>query len=194
MAKIKICSVDGCDKPVQSRGLCSPHYRRLLRHGDPLLGNAAHGSGRRWLTANSLYQDEECLIWPFSKTKAGFVWMNGNRGTQQTASRAMCELVYGPPPEPWYQAAHSCGNGAGGCVNPKHLRWCTPSDNRRDTIVHGTVKRGSNHYLAKLTETDVKHIRAMKGLVVQRRLAEKYGVSHSLISRIQSRLEWSWLK
>ena len=33
---VKICSVDGCDKPVQAKGLCNTHYKRLQRLGDPL--------------------------------------------------------------------------------------------------------------------------------------------------------------
>lgn len=33
MAK-SICSVDGCDKPVQGRGWCHTHYERWRRHGD----------------------------------------------------------------------------------------------------------------------------------------------------------------
>jgi hypothetical protein len=31
-----LCSVDGCKQPVQARGFCPKHYRRLMRHGDPL--------------------------------------------------------------------------------------------------------------------------------------------------------------
>jgi hypothetical protein len=33
---------------------------------------------------------------------------------------------------------HSCGNGDKGCVNPKHLRIGTPSENNADTLEHGT--------------------------------------------------------
>lgn len=34
---MKICTVDGCDKPVQARGMCGMHYRRWRLHGDPLI-------------------------------------------------------------------------------------------------------------------------------------------------------------
>lgn len=30
------CSVEGCERLRHCRGLCSPHYRKLQRHGDPL--------------------------------------------------------------------------------------------------------------------------------------------------------------
>jgi hypothetical protein len=29
-----MCSIDGCDRTTYTRGLCEPHYRRLLRTGD----------------------------------------------------------------------------------------------------------------------------------------------------------------
>ena len=39
---IRPCRLDGCDgttgQPGTAKGLCSKHYTRLQRHGDPLLG------------------------------------------------------------------------------------------------------------------------------------------------------------
>ena len=32
----KICSIEGCEKPVKSRGWCDMHWTRWRRHGDPL--------------------------------------------------------------------------------------------------------------------------------------------------------------
>lgn len=40
MAKVVPCSVDACERRAEKRGLCSTHYSRLRRHGDPL-GRAA---------------------------------------------------------------------------------------------------------------------------------------------------------
>jgi len=31
----KPCTVEGCSKPIQSRGWCSAHYTKVLRFGDP---------------------------------------------------------------------------------------------------------------------------------------------------------------
>lgn len=33
------CSVEWCKKPAKGKGLCSSHYHRLVRYGDPLGGN-----------------------------------------------------------------------------------------------------------------------------------------------------------
>lgn len=32
---MKICSVEGCERPCYSRGCCGMHYSRLHKHGDP---------------------------------------------------------------------------------------------------------------------------------------------------------------
>jgi len=186
MADEKLCAVGGCCKPIiNRRGYCSAHYRRLLRHGDPTKGNADHGAGDRWLKEHTAFSGDECLIWPFSKSTAGYAYVRVKpKRNPQSAARVMCEWVKGPPPAQWYQAAHSCGNGSGGCVNPKHLNWKTPADNHADKRGHGTLMAGGSHYNAKLSDEDVAYIRSMKGAVVQRQLAEQFGVSHALISSI----------
>lgn len=33
---MKICKIDGCERKHCALGLCSMHYKRLLKHGDPL--------------------------------------------------------------------------------------------------------------------------------------------------------------
>lgn len=33
---LEVCSVSGCDKLVHAKGLCNTHYRRFLKHGNPL--------------------------------------------------------------------------------------------------------------------------------------------------------------
>ena len=32
---MKDCSVDDCTRPSRSKGLCAPHYQKLVRHGTP---------------------------------------------------------------------------------------------------------------------------------------------------------------
>jgi hypothetical protein len=153
----------------------------------------ANGTAKRWVHEHARHRGRKCLIWPFARLQNGYgvVRMNG-AGSMQIASRAMCEVAHGKPPKPWYEASHSCGNG--GCVNPMHLKWKTPSDNRADKNRHGTAIRGSQHSRSKLSEGNVRKIRSLKGLVTQSSLAKRFGVAPSLISKVQNRIEWSWLK
>ena len=37
-ATVKLCAVEGCERPRHAGGLCGSHYHRFVRHGDPLGG------------------------------------------------------------------------------------------------------------------------------------------------------------
>lgn len=32
---MRVCTINSCGKPHKAQGMCSKHYARLLRHGDP---------------------------------------------------------------------------------------------------------------------------------------------------------------
>ena len=40
---MRVCSIEGCDRPVDRRGWCLRHYGRWYRHGDPLAGRGPSG-------------------------------------------------------------------------------------------------------------------------------------------------------
>jgi len=196
--KFKACSIDGCNRNAHhsasgSKGLCGAHRKRLWRHGDPEAGKTADGVPRRFIQEVVLsYAGEDCLPWPYAKGPEGrgiVTFKNKNF----IASRFICELVHGAPPTPKHEAAHNCGKGHLGCVNPRHLGWKTHTENLADKLVHGTHNRGERHWISKLTENDVRRIRLLKGLVTQRKLAMEYGVVIQTISDIHRRCTWSWL-
>ena len=185
------CSVEDCEKPTAARGWCSAHYERFRRHGDPLAGGASPGEPRRWLENHKDHQGDECVVWPFATLPTGYGHTQMN-GIGMNASRAMCILAHGEPPEPGLHAAHSCGRGHLGCVNPRHLRWATPAENNADKLDHGTAPRGSRNVGAKLTESEVIEIREVyaTGEFLQREIADEVGVNASVISNIVTRTTW----
>ena len=174
MANPQICSVSSCGNKVRTKGLCQKHYLRWIRRGDTaFIGNINHGM--EWIYRHAHYTGNECLTWPFSRSKAtgyGKAFFNKK---DITASRAMCTIAHGEPPTPKHQAGHTCGKGHEGCVNPKHLRWILPFENCEDRVKHGTAKQ--------LTQDDKNTIRVLSSLVTQKRLAQRYGVNQSQISR-----------
>jgi hypothetical protein len=153
------------------------------------------GSLPRWIRQHSTYEGDGCLQWPFAKCRNGYGRVNwpDYKGTKMTASRAMCIAAHGDPPSPKHEAAHSCGNGHAGCVNPNHLRWATKKENQHDRIRHGTTNRGERQGRSKLTEQDVLTIRQLYPSMTQPALAKRYGVDQSTISDIVLRRRWSWL-
>jgi hypothetical protein len=114
-------------------------------------------------------------------------------GRHTTAARVMCEKVHGPPPDESCDAAHSCGMGKQGCMNPRHLRWDTPAGNHADKLIHGTHLRGERNHKNKITEEQARHIRAMKGKVNPAILAKEAGISRAAVYRIHAGQLWAWL-
>ena len=190
---MKTCIVDGCENKRHVKiGYCGKHYYKFKTHGDPLGGRrgASPGAPLKWIQENANYQGEDCLTWPFEIGRYGYGSVKHN-GKRRVASRVMCEFAHGLPPEEGMDAAHSCGNGSKGCMNPRHLSWKTRAENNKDKIAHGTHRQGESINFAKLTEDQVKFIIEAKGKYLQRELAEMFGVADSCISRIQSGKRWS---
>jgi hypothetical protein len=154
--------------------------------------HAPRGAALQWLQKHVQHSGDECLAWPFGNNETGYGFIRLN-GRVIKASRVMCELAHGAPATRDLQAAHSCGNGRKGCVNPRHLRWATQSENQHDRVLHGTSNRGERCGSAVLTRADVMRIRALAGVQRQRDLARHYGVAQATISKIQRGERWAWI-
>jgi hypothetical protein len=194
MAKSRICLIPNCGKPVKTRGWCKAHYSRWWQYGDPQ-------AERKWGQAQRFIQDvllpmqtDECVKWPFSTDTHGRPRLSvHNRSVVGT--RYLCALVHGNPPTAKHQAAHSCGQGAASCCNPKHLYWATRVENEADKLVHGTSNRGARNGQALLNERQVREIKALLASgQTQPSIAAKYGVSRSTVLSIKTGKNWAWVE
>ncbi len=184
-----VCKIDGCGRLLESRGLCTRHYLKLRKYGDPLAGALRHDYGdlARFIERACAYTGDECLLWPFSKLPNSYgTFTYGNR--TRTAHSVVCERVHGKAPKGRKDATHTCGKRA--CVAPRHLVWKSRAENMADHLVHGTRARGEKQGNSKLTAEDVVAIRALSASVSQDDLAERYGVCRSQISHIVTRQQW----
>lgn len=200
---MKTCTIPGCDKRMICRGMCHMHYRRWRRGKDLLEPQQISSPGvpREWLLSHVGHTGDDCLIWPFAKDTNGYGRLSQEDDSYKGigAHREMCRLSHGEPPTPKHHAAHLCGNGHLGCVHPKHLSWKTAKENSDDREVHGTVNRGTRNGSAKLTEDQVREIRAIydsrpprsKGTA---ELGAQFGVHPSIISAVGLRRKWAWLQ
>lgn len=194
MAEVRICSIEGCSNIHYGQGYCSPHYQRWRRHGDPLGGNRNRGEAQRYYEEVVLpYKGDDCLKWPYNTHKNGYGFIS-RKNKIRSVHIYVCMSVYGPRPSKKHVVAHSCGNGTKGCVNPNHLRWATYKENSADTLLHGRSNRGQRCGTNKLTESQVREIRALLGTMSQYAIAERYGVSRGCILAIHRRDNWFWLE
>lgn len=194
MAKDGICSVAGCGNTKRiTAGLCSLHYQRLRRNGDPLktkIKATPRGEVQAFFAQTVLtWATDECLPWPYTTPGDGRGYMR-HQGRWGIVSRFACEEAHGPPPTPEHEAAHSCGNASAGCVSPRHLRWATRAENEADKVGHGTSQHGERNAQAKLSGAEVAEIRALKGSASQSQIAARFGITQSAVSMIQRGLRW----
>jgi len=185
-----ICAIQECGKRSIARGYCSSHYRRWLDHGDPLGGRIPYREAQRYFNETVLaYDGRECLTWPFTRNDDGYGQIRVS-GRTRKVSRLVCEIVHGPAPTSDHEAAHSCGKGHLGCVAKRHLSWKTRQGNADDKAIHGTNTVGERNARAKLTEADVREIRALRGSMAQTAIAAQFGVNRSHIVKIHTRQRW----
>lgn len=96
--------------------------------------------------------------------------------TAQWLERHMCKLKNGDPPTPDHEAAHSCGNGKHGCINPNHLRWATDAENMADTVDIDLVRDGASGKFIGLVKAEepVAAIRAPRPLTRRRGIGAQH--------------------
>lgn len=149
---------------------------------------APWGGTEALLRATVGHVGDDCLPWPYCMDPTGYGKASVG-GLRVRASRSMCLLAHGDPPTPAHEHAHSCGNRA--CFNPNHLRWDTKGGNAADRALHGTENRGEQNGHARLTEAEVRAIRADSRL--QRIIAVEHGIAPHHVSQIKSRKVWRHL-
>lgn len=136
---------------------------------------------------------EECVKWPYSRDKDGYPDRVPFHNVRRRVCAVICELENGLKPTPQHEAAHTCGKGHEGCVNPKHLRWATHKENCSDKAIHGTVQRGERNAAAILNEDQVRQIMALKGTDTNRNIGALFGVSASTVQHILTGRKWAYL-
>lgn len=102
--------------------------------------------------------------------------------------RLVALAFIGEPPTALHEVAHCDGNPANNCAD--NLRWATRSENHADKVAHGTHNRGESHPLCKLTDDQVRSIRASSAKAPD--IAAQYGVSWQHVRAIKTMKSRRW--
>ena len=129
-----------------------------------------------------------CWLWKGKTDRHGYGTVSW-RGKRWSAHRAAWVLKHGEIDSETH-VLHECDTPA--CVCPKHLFEGDQVSNMKDRDKKGRVAHGEGHYAAKLTEEDVRVIRAARDdlTVSIEELATRYDVSPARISEIAHRKAW----
>jgi hypothetical protein len=135
-----------------------------------------------------------CWEWQGS-TSDGYGTYRHN-GKTRKAHRVVWERERGPIPE-GLCVCHHCDNRR--CVRPDHLFLGTVDDNNKDRAAKGRSagvfpggeahparkRRGQSHWCAKLTDDDVREIRALRARgLLQAQIGARFNIHPSTVSRI----------
>lgn len=131
------------------------------------------------------------VVWSPYGHLAVYLSRNGKRRGFSLGALVLLAFV-GPAPE-GMECRHSPDRSPADC-NLSNLCWGTRQENVRDCVRDGNLYAatltGEKNINAKLTETDVREIRAASGLGCVRRMGQKFGVSRTTVISIRMRRTW----
>lgn len=117
---------------------------------------------------------------------------DGNRCSKYAVHVLVAAAFLGPRPE-GTQVAHADGDRLNARLD--NLRYATPVENAQDKHRHGTTCRGESGGNSKLTEPEVREIRARyRSGESQHFLADEFRISSSQVSNICRSASWAHVK
>ena len=129
----------------------------------------------------------ECWLWNRYKNKEGRGYCH-YKSTTIPASRVSYIAFKGYIYEN-LDVCHTCDNPS--CVNPEHLFLGTDQDNANDRENKERGAKGEKIKLSKLKNEMISEIRnSRRDGMSQQKIADKYNVSQTAISRVLSKKTW----
>lgn len=144
-AESRPCSVEGCDRVVKARGMCSKHYQRLCRGADvtAILPHEMTIEQRFWSNVDK-GGPGGCWLWTGGSFNTdGYVRFALTHTITVMAHRYAYEQLIGPILDGLdldHVRERGCRHRH--CVNPAHLEPVTPAENVRRVPENPTMVNG----------------------------------------------------
>ena len=124
-----------------------------------------------------------CLEWTGAKTEGGYGKLHD--GSNRTVHVAIWEALYGPVPDGFIVMHATCDNPP--CFRPNHLALGTHRQNQRQKWDRG--RGGARQKIDPAAAHEIRRLYST-GTILQRELAERYGVVQTQISKIINGKSW----
>lgn len=194
-----ICTVDNCHSIKLARNLCSKHYARWRKSGDPLITHheinllsfSRIEEIKSFLLLNREIKNNGCWEWKKCIDGRGYgsVTIDGKHFKVHRVSKS---IFSGFDLNSDLFICHHCDNTK--CFNPDHLFSGTNKDNYEDCKSKGRVnhQRGESHSRLKLNNNKVHRIRLMYQCgTFPQKISQFFSVAPVTISNIVARKRWS---
>jgi hypothetical protein len=136
---------------------------------------------RSLIEAKVTIDDKGCWLWPGESEQYSTVTING----KYYGAHRLSWLAYRGRIGKMH-VLHSCDVPK--CVNPEHLFLGTHADNMADMVAKDRHPRETEHHLGKLTDDQVRKIRALRADgVTARWIADHYGITPGYVRQIVRR-------
>ena len=193
------CSVEDCDYPAKTKGMCHAHYCRS-RSGRNWSGSIVRRGLRKgilepWIERSMLQaygsSTEKCFEWPHGGNRDGYgvVYVQGK---SVLVTRFMAELCLGRRLSSKECVCHQCDNPP--CCNPWHLFVGTQKDNLADARQKGRLSfhKGEDNFSSKVNKRDVLQIRRRRNNgETYSSLGRRFNLSVNGVKKICLRKTWA---
>jgi hypothetical protein len=129
-----------------------------------------------------------CIIWKAAKNEWGYGVFALSTQRKNVVAHRVAWMLAGHGEVPKGQILrHTCDTPA--CVNVDHLVLGTQADNIADKVRRNRQAKGTAHGMAKLSENQVREIRASIG--TGRDIGKRFGVSSVMVNFIRAGKSWT---
>ncbi len=142
---------------------------------------------RFWAMVDRSAGPRSCWPWRGKVERNGYAKTLLSGHKHWLCHRLAWVIAFGEIPE-GLCVLHHCDNRR--CCNPSHFFLGDRADNAADCVEKGRSLRGERNHAAKLTPEQILEIRALRDVDTQQDLADRYGVTQAIISKIQLGRLW----